>query len=411
MEKNNKNKIILIIADGIGDRPIKELEYKTPLEAANTPNLDRMAKEGINGTMHTVDRGIRPGSDIAHLLIFGYPYRKYYSGRGVFEVLGIGMELHHGDIAFRGNLATVEGGKIVDRRAGRMESSLIIPKKMTVEIEDVKFCLKPGSLHRVAVIMRGNGLTSNIQDIDPHELSAEPRRKISLDSSPESEKTERIVNEFIDYMSDFISKHPENVKRKKEGKPYSNFLLLRGAGKHMDVPPLSEKYHLKACCISGGGLYKGIAKYVGMDIIEVEGATGKLDTDLNAKIKEAIHQTKNYDLVFVHMKFADSLSEVGDFKGKKEFIERIDKSLAPILEMDNVIVFFSGDHSTPCKLQAHSGDPLPAVIWGPKEMIQTDKVERFGERPCQEGGMGHFNALNIMHKLLNISGKQKLLGA
>lgn len=404
-------KIILLIADGIGDRPIKELGFKTPLEFSNTPNLNRMAKDGITGLMHTIDRGIRPGSDIAHLLIFGYPYEKYYSGRGVFEVLGIDMDLKPGDIAFRANLATVEVGKITDRRAGRMESSEVIPKEITVEIEDVTFFLKPSVLHRVGVIMRGKGLTSNILDQDPHEVGAEPRRKLAKDTSPESEKTERILNKFLDHMADYLSKQEANVKRKEEGKPYSNAMLIRGAGEFMTVEPLDKKYHLKACCIAGGGLYKGLAKYVGMDIIDVEGATGRIDADLNNKVVEAIKKTNDYDLVFVHMKFADSLAEVGDFEGKKKFIEKIDTSLEPLFNEEDTIVFFSGDHSTPCKLQAHSGDPVPSLIWGPKEMILTDKIEEFGERACQSGGLGHFHALNIIHHLLNISGKQKLIGA
>ncbi|MBU0628996.1 MAG: 2,3-bisphosphoglycerate-independent phosphoglycerate mutase [Nanoarchaeota archaeon] len=404
-------KIILIIADGLGDRPIQEFGYKTPLESANKPILNQMAKEGITGLMHTIERGMRPGSDTAHLLIFGYPYKEYYSGRGVFEVLGIGMDLRPGDVAFRGNLATVENGIITDRRAGSMESYEVIPETMTVQIGDVTFILKPSVLHRVGVIMRGKGITSNILDLDPHKVGVAPRKKIAIESDIDSKRTEDILNKFSDYMADYLSKHPANLKRKSEGKPNSNYLLLRGAGQHMYVQPIHEKYNLRTCCIAGGGLYKGLAKYVGMDIIDVPGANARINTDLNAKIKAAIEQSKKYDLVFVHIKFADSLAEVGDFQDKKDFLEKIDSSLAPLLETKDTIVFFSGDHSTPCKMQAHSGDPVPSLIWGPPEMICTDKVKEFGERPCQGGGLGHFNGLDIIQNLLNLSGKQKLIGA
>jgi len=186
---------------------------------------------------------------------------------------------------------------------------------------------------------------------------------------------------------------------------------VRGAGEFTKAPSFKEKHGLKACCIAGAGLYKGLAKYVGMDIIEVKGANGKINSNLDGMAKEAIKQTKNYDLVFLHMKFADSLAEIGDYKGKKEFIERIDKSFAPFLKAKDTVIFLSGDHSTPCKMETHSGDPSPAFIWGPKEIIRTDKVNSFGERPCQEGGLGHFKGITLMNELLNLTNKQKLTGA
>ncbi|MEM0465360.1 MAG: 2,3-bisphosphoglycerate-independent phosphoglycerate mutase [Candidatus Pacearchaeota archaeon] len=404
-------KIIFVIADGLGDRPIKEFSFKTPLEVANTPNLDNLAKEGITGLMHTVDRGIRPGSDIAHLSLFGYDYQKYYPGRGVFEVLGIPMELKKGDIAFRGNLATIDDrGVIIDRRAGRIESSLLIPKRMKVNIEDVTFFLEPSVLHRVGVVMRGKNLTSDIYDIDPHEEGVTPNRKIAKNKSISSRRTEIILNKFMDYMHDYLSKNPENIKRKKQGLSYANFLNLRGPGEYKEAPSFLEKYGLKACCISGADLYKGIAKYLGMDVINVEGANGRIDTNLNAKINEAIRRLDSYDFIFVHMKFADSLAEIGDFEGKKKFIERIDVSLSPLLKLEDTVVFFSGDHSTSSKLKMHTGDPVPALIWGPKEMILRDKVENFGERACQEGGLGHFRGITLMNELFNIIGKQHLIG-
>ncbi|MDO8481419.1 MAG: 2,3-bisphosphoglycerate-independent phosphoglycerate mutase [Nanoarchaeota archaeon] len=403
-------KIVLIIADGLGDRPIAELGYQTPLEAATTPHLDRMAKEGICGQMHTIDVGVRPGSDVAHLHIFGYPMGEAYSGRGVFEVLGVGMDLQRGDIAFRGNLATMEGGKLKDRRAGRMSSSLVIEPGMKVQIEDVTFLLSPAVSHRVGVIMRGPGLTHDILDVDPHNTGEAPRRKLAKDTRKESQKTERVINAFVDHMAAYLCNHPKIKQLKAEGKPHGNFLSLRGAGEHIHLLSFKEKYGLTACCISGAGLYKGVARAVGMDILNVEGATGTLDTNLDAKVKACVEQLPKYDFVFVHMKFADSLAEVGDFKGKKVFIERIDKSLAPLLKMEDTVVFFSGDHSTACSLKAHSGDPVPAVFWGPRTVVRTDACTSFGERACQQGGMGHFKGLDVMQELLNLAGKQHLVG-
>ena len=215
-------KIIFIIIDGLGDRPIKELGNKTPLEKAKTPNLDYFAKKGITGLMHPLGRGIRPGSDAAHLTIFGYPVEKYYPGRGVFEALGYGLDLKKGDIALRGNLATVNKNKVViDRRAGRVDSKKFIKYLENIKIENTEFILKSGLGHRVAIVMRSkNKLSRYVSDNDPHKNGEKVRKITPLNKTEEAKRTARILNKFLIETERRLSGHSKKV----------NYLLLRGAG-------------------------------------------------------------------------------------------------------------------------------------------------------------------------------------
>lgn len=405
------NKAILIICDGLSDRPIDELGGKTPLEAAHTPNFDRLAKNGINGLMHTIDVGIRPGSDVAHMSIFGYDPYKYYTGRGPFEVSGIGMDFKAGDIALRGNFATVDQALIItDRRAGRVDNTqALIDALRQIKIPGVKVILKKGVGHRVAVIIRGKNLSSAISDNDPHLIGLKAQTVYPSDKKPQSKKTAKSVNEFLEKAHEVLKNHEFNKKREQSGIPAANYLLLRGAGEIPSLIPFSQKYGLKAACIAGAGLYKGIGKMIGMKVIEVSGTTGKMDTNVKNKIKTAISALKEYDFVFVHIKAADSLSEDGNFEGKKEFIEKIDREIKPLLSLKDTFVIITADHTTSSALKIHTSDPVPVVIWG--KGVRTDHVDSFGERSAAGGKLGFIRGEHLMKIIIDLMGKAPLYGA
>jgi len=405
--------IIFIILDGLGDRPIKELNWQTPLEAAQTPNLDAMAQFGITGLIHTIERGIRPGSDVAHLSILGYDPRHYYSGRGPFEASGYGIQLQSGDIAFRGNLATTNDKFIVvDRRAGRIESSEPFAKLLNgIEIDQVKVIAKAGLNHRIAVVLRGPGLSDQITDVDPHLVNKPVLRCQPKNDSSQAKFTAAIVNKLIDHAHKLFKEHPLNKKRVKNKQPPANYLLVRGAGKLMNFKSFFEVYGLKSACIAGAGLYKGIARILGMEITDVSGANGKPDSNIVGKIKKAIELTKTYDFIFVHIKATDSLAEDGKFAEKMHFIEKIDDAIAPLLPFvknRRLIVSVTGDHTTASDLRIHTADEVPILVAG--FGVRTDHVEKFGERPCQRGGLGHIQGRNLIDFLINLRGESHLYG-
>lgn len=405
------NKVLLIICDGLSDRPIYELGGKTPLEAAVKPNLDKLTKQGLTGVMHTIDIGVRPGSDVAHLALFGYDIKKYYTGRGVFEAAGYGMDLQKGDVALRANFATVDKNlTIIDRRAGRIEHTSELVKLLNdKEIGGVKIFVKKGVGHRTAVVLRGKNLDGRITDVDLHKKDIKVAKAKARIKNKNAEKTAKVVNKFVEYSHEVLSKHQINKKRVKKGLFPANILLVRGAGSLTDIPSFFEKYGFKACCIAGAGLYKGIAKLLGMDLIHVKGATGKPDTNIKAKIKAALTAFGEYDFVFVHIKGADNLAEDGNFLGKKKFIEKIDKALSPLLSKKDMLLVLTADHTTSSYLKIHTADPVPVLIAG--KNLHTDHVLTFGERSVSSGKLGHIQGKHLMSLILDFLGRAPLFGA
>ncbi len=399
-------KILLIIIDGLGDRPLPQLKNKTPLEAAKTPNLDWLAKKGVSGLMESFlfPRDKYPTSAGAHIALFGY--LDYFLRRGPYEVTGIGMKMREEDIAFRGNFATVDSNlRVIDRRAGRITYTKPLIKSLSgIKIEGVKFLIKESYGHRVGLIMRGKGLSSNISKSDPKKVGEKAKKIIPLDYNPpttqykEAAFTAKVLNRFLEKAYQILKEHPLNKKRKKQGLLPANYLLVRGAGKFKKVPSFKKRYNLKACCIAGGGLYKGIAKILGMDLIKVKGATGFANTNLKEKILRAKRALKKYDFIFLHIKATDTFSHDGDFAGKKEFIEKIDKNLIPLLNLKNALIVVTADHSTCCSLKRHCLEPIPILIYGKGQ----DSVKEFSEKACQKGKFGKFPQLELMPKILSL---------
>ena len=398
----------------MGDLPVKEFDYRTPLQAASTPNVDRLAKNGVTGIVYVLGKGIRPNSDEAHLTLFGFNLKKDYPGRGPIEAAGLGIKLEHGDVAIRANLATVDKElRVKDRRAGRIEDTSPFTKELDgIKIDGVKFIVKSGTGHRVIIVMRSKGLSDKISNSDVHYVTEDKvvedwlDNKVNpikpVDNTKEAKFTAEVLQKFLEKSHEILEKNPLNDKREKQGKLRGNYLLTRGPGYFKKLKSFKEKYHLKACCIAGAGLYKGLGAIAGMDLIKVKGATGLPNTNVKAKIDAAKKQIKKYDFVFVHIKPTDIYGENGDCKGKKNFIEKIDKAIDN-LDKINVLIVITADHSTPCSHKDHSADPVPILISGGN--INPDSVGKFNDIDCRKGSLGVMNGSEVMRKVIEISKK------
>ncbi len=378
------------------------------MERARTPNLDELARRGATGLMDPIAPGVRPGSDTAHLSIFGYDPYKVYTGRGSFEALGIGMDVRPGDVCFRANFATVEerDGKLIvlDRRAGRLAEGKELEKVLAgldLSRFGVQAFFRASTEHRGALVLRGEGLSAAVSDTDPHETGVEVAEAEPLTEDEAARRTAEILNEITRQAYELLKDHPVNRKRIQEGKPPGNIILLRGAAVMPHLVTIPQKYGIKGACIAGGALYKGVARAAGLEVLEVPGATGDLKTDLVAKAEAALKALEDYDLVFVHIKGTDNAGHDQDPQAKTGFIERIDReffgTLLEGLDLGSVNLAFSGDHTTPIDYGDHTPDPVPVLFVGPS--IRPDRVERFGERAAAEGGLGRFSG-NLVPQLL-----------
>ncbi|MCE7749625.1 MAG: 2,3-bisphosphoglycerate-independent phosphoglycerate mutase [Candidatus Heimdallarchaeota archaeon] len=398
-------KLLFVVMDGLGDRPISEFGGQTPLEYAKTPNMDKLASLGMNGLLHVIAPGVTPGSDTAHLALFGVDPYEYYTGRGPFEASGIGLVVKEGDIAFRTNFATINSeGIITDRRAGRIREGTDQLAKLFegLEIDGIKILLEAGTEHRAALILRGDGLSDKVSENDPHVERKEPLEFKPLDESPEAEKTARVLTSLVMKARTILNDAELNKKRVEESLLPANYLLIRGAGKVPKLPNFEEEYCLETACIAGGGLYKGVCRMLGMHIIEDSRLSGGTTTDLSAKFEITQNALNDYDFVFTHVKGTDNYSHDGKYKEKSEFIERVDKELYRFLPENyegDLVVMITGDHSTPCSFKDHSADPVPILIYSPD--CRRDKVEKFGESYAVDGSLGHILGKHIMGIALN----------
>jgi 2,3-bisphosphoglycerate-independent phosphoglycerate mutase len=389
-------KIILIVIDGLGDEPIPQLGNKTPLEAAKTPNFDFLVKNGVCGlVLPWHEKGKLPTSEDAHLAIFGFDPKKSNPGRGVLEVLGIGERVKKEDLCFRGNFATIdENLTIIDRRAERIENTEVLIKSLNkIKIKGVKVIVKKAFGHRIGIIFRGENLSANVSSNDPKKVG------VKVLKIKGQKRTVKILEEFLEKARAVLENHPENRKRIREGKLPANYILLRGAGKLKEIKSFKEKYGLKAAFIAGGTLYKGIGRYLGMEEIKVKGADGTIKTNLKGKFLAAKRATQNYDFIFLHIKACDNLAEDGKFLEKKEFIEKIDQNLKPILNLKNALVVVTGDHSTCSLKKNHCTLPNPILICGAKK----DGCKKFSERECKKGRLGILKQINLMKKIFTLT--------
>ncbi len=392
----NGNKIILLVMDGIGGLPN---EFgKTEIEAAYTPNLDDVVKDSITGIADPVSLGITPGSGPGHLAIFGYDPIKWEIGRGVLAALGIGFPIKKGDVAARGNFATFdENGKVIDRRAGRISTELC--KKLTEkirkninEINGIKIFVEPVMDYRFVVIFRGEGLSGEVSDTDPQITGVLPLKATAL--KKEAEKTADIVNKFIERVIETIKdEHP------------ANGILLRGFSEYPDIPKMSEVYGLNPAAIATYPMYKGLAKLVGMNILEVNGM------EIENEVETLKKNYDKFDFFYFHVKKTDSYGEDGNFDAKVHLIEEVDRKVIPeLLSLKPSVLAITGDHSTPSVMKQHSFHGVPFVLYS--KNARPDRAEYFSEREIgTKGGLGRFEAKNEIVLMLSHAMKLKKFGA
>jgi 2,3-bisphosphoglycerate-independent phosphoglycerate mutase len=415
MDNTNTHKGLLLLGDGLGDRLVPELGDRTPLEAARTPTLDRLAREGETGLLDPIAPGIRAGSDTAHLSILGYDPFTYYTGRGPFEAMGIGLDVQPGDVAFRCNFSTVNSDMVVvDRRAGRINEGTVELARAVdgLQIEDVTCLYKESIAHRGALVLRGAGLGVHVTDVDPHADGEKILEARAIDPDDEaSAKTARILNAFVHRSYEILNDNPVNEKRRANGLHPANIILPRGIGPAPKLSSFSERTGLKGACIVEVGLVKGIGKYVGLDVIDVPGATGGVDTDTEAIGRAVIDAFKDHDFVLCNVKGPDIAGHDMNPAAKVEIIEKIDAMTKQILDAVPApfTIFVSGDHCTPVTYGDHTGEAVPFLFWGPA--TRADDTETFGERACGRGSMHRISGRDVVPILTSLMGVQEKFGA
>ena len=392
------DKIVLLVMDGLGGLPM-DADGKTELEAANTPNLDRMAAEGSTGLSVPIRPGIEPGSGPAHLSLFSYDPIKYEIGRGVLEALGIGFELGPNDLAARGNFATADAdGVITDRRAGRIpnEECIRLSAKLQEATGDAlpgyEVFVKPVKEHRFVLVIRGEGLGGQLTETDPLQTGKKPLPVTDESGTPEGAHTAALVNKWVDKARAVLADEPK-----------ANSLNLRGLAKDPGLPRFPDIYGMRAAAIAVYPMYKGVAQLVGMDIIKFDGDRPEHEIDALERVWD------DYDFFFIHIKKTDSYGEDGNFDAKAHEIEAVDAVMPRILALNPGAVIVTGDHSTPAKLRKHSWHPVPTLLWSPRAM--PDQAQTFGERACASGHFGVFHATTLLPQAMAHAGRLKRFGA
>jgi 2,3-bisphosphoglycerate-independent phosphoglycerate mutase len=386
-------KTLLFVMDGLGGLPGSN--RMTELEEAATPNMDRLAAEGVCGLHSAVAPGVTPGSGPAHLGLFGYDPLRYDVGRGVLAALGTGEALSPADVAARGNFCTVDAeGRVADRRAGRIPTEecarLCDLLRDGVDLGDTDFLIKPVKEYRFLLVLKGTGLGPDLDDTDPQETGREPLAPRALNK--DSEHTAAVVADFV-----------EQAQRVLADQDPANMVLLRGFSSKPEWPLLPDVYSMRAACVAAYPMYRGVSRLVGMDVVDVEGG---FEQELDAL--EAAWN--DHDFFFLHYKKTDSAGEDGDFQRKTSLLEEVDALLPRILSLGPDVFCLTGDHSTPAVMRSHSWHPVPVCIRG--RHVRPDRVTVFSERDCALGGLGpHFPSTQLMPQLMAHAGRLRKFGA
>jgi 2,3-bisphosphoglycerate-independent phosphoglycerate mutase len=416
--------MLYVLLDGVGDLPHPDLDGKTPLEAANTPTLDKIASNGAIGEVISVGKGIAPESDIAVFNMLGYKFKHAdYAGRGVIEAIGIGIDFKNGDLALRGNYSTLDDKQvIVDRRAGRhikKEDADGVAKEIEQKIKlsspDVSVVVAPTIGHRVTVRIRKESqkLSSRITNTDPAYSNIggmgvakavgdflKIEKCLPLEDTEDSKFTANLVNEFSEKSIDIMKESQINKKRQSENKKALSCILLRDAGnKYLDVIPINEKYGMNFSCIVDMPVELGISEVLKMKAFEAGGLT---DYEEKAKVAAKAMETQNS--IYVHLKGPDEFGHDGDAIGKMKNIEEIDerffKTLVENIDSSKVAIIISADHSTPCINKGHSDDPVPVVVSG--DFIKKDGTTRMTEEQAKKGSIGLLQGAEVVSKSLEL---------
>jgi 2,3-bisphosphoglycerate-independent phosphoglycerate mutase len=403
-------KFILVVGDGMADYPLDELGNKTPLQAAFKPNMDSIAAQGQSGLIKNVPDELSPGSDVAICSVLGYDPRIYCTGRGPLEAPSRGIKLGKSDTAYRCNIITEKDGAIADYSAGHIttaEASELIDavNKAFGKVGKIEFY--PGLDYRHFLILRNFPNPQLIQCTPPHDAIGVAVSEVMPKAiQPQAEETAHLLRDLIDGSRDILRSHPVNVTREKAGKHPGNLIWPWGGGKKPSMPTLKEKYGIKSAVISAVDLIKGIGTYAGMEIINVEGATGLANTNYEGKADAAIEALKTNDFVFVHVEAPDEAGHCKDTALKVKTIEDLDKRLLgrilnKVKEPYSIAIL--PDHPTPIKIGTHSRDPVPFAIKSP--FLKPDGVKKFDEFSAKKGAFGQVEN-NYLISLLISSAKR-----
>ena len=420
--------MVYVLLDGVGDLPHPNLVGKTPLDAASTPNLDRLAKNGTMGQVITVGKGIAPESDIAVFNMLGYKFKHDdYAGRGVVEAIGIGIDFKDGDLALRGNFATLnDDGVIIDRRAGRkiekQDTETVsneIEEKIKFSDENATAIITPTIGHRLVIRIRSNcTLSSNISNTDPAYVRVagmgiakavtdflKIEKCLPLDEESHTKLASKLVNELTEQSLDIMKKSKVNERRKENDKKLLNGILLRDAGNiYPKVTPINDLHSMKFSCIVDMPVEIGISEILKMKTYDAGGLT-----DYEEKAKVAAKAMDEQNAVYVHLKGPDEFGHDGDAQGKMENIEEIDKrffgTLLDNIDSSKVAVIVSADHSTPCINKGHSADPVPLLISG--DMVTNDDTQRFTEIEAKKGRIELIDGAQVITTGIDVIKSQK----
>ncbi len=382
------SKILMLVADGLGGVP-QVGTRRSELETARVTNLNRLAQESAGGLSLPVAPGITPGSGPGHLALFGYDPLKYIIGRGALEAIGIEMELKPGDVAARGNFATVDGdGNLTDRRAGRIASELAAPlaeKLDKIKVTGVEVAVQHVKDYRFVLRLRGQGLSDEVTETDPQRTGVAPLAVTARAKAAAATKTAKAANAFVEAAREAL----------KDDAP-ANAVLLRGWSTAPALPSFGESYCLNPAAIAAYPMYRGLASIVGMKVLK----TGE---DFASEVETLREHWDEHDFFFLHYKPTDAAGEDGDFDKKKKAIEALDEFLPSLTDLKPDVFILAGDHSTPSIMASHSWHPVPFILRS--KWTAGEGVDRFNERDLHRGSLGQFEAKHIMSLALAHAGK------
>jgi 2,3-bisphosphoglycerate-independent phosphoglycerate mutase len=404
---------LIIILDGLGDRPIPDLDGATPLEAAHTPNMDELVSRGRCGLVDPLYPGVPVSTHTGAGVLFGINTRDaFLLPRGPVEAAGTGLPIMPGDIALRCNFATLKAGadglEVIDRRAGRIHADTdeLAEALQDITLEDgFSASVRPATGHRAVMRLSGPGPLPVVSDTDPGS-GALPARVLTchtLDTdNPLGEQTANAINTFIRHAHARLNEHPVNRKRVKQGVLPANGIITRGAGCISKLHNIIHHIGLSTALVAGERTITGLAQLSNFAVISRPEFTSMADTSLESKVSATLAALQDHDLVYLHVKAPDIFSHDRDPQGKKTFLEKVDAALAPLLEQD-IVIGLSADHSTDSNTGRHCGDPVPSLVYAPNG--RRDQCHEFGETQCITGGLGRISSRALLLTVLDEMGR------
>ncbi|MGV8094115.1 MAG: cofactor-independent phosphoglycerate mutase [Mangrovibacterium sp.] len=399
-------KYIIVLGDGMADEPLEDYGGKTPLQMANIPEIDRLAKLGRCGRLVTVPERMPPGSEIANMSLLGYDVENVFEGRGTLEAASMGVKLEKGDLALRCNLLCIEGKHLKNHSAGHIsnEESHILIDFLNEKLGSARITFYKGVSYRHLLVIRGGN--KQLDCTPPHDVPGQPFKDHLVKArTAEAEETADLLNYLIFRSMEILPFHPVNQKRRNAGKDVANSIWPWSPGYKPEMPTLKEMFGIeRSAVISAVDLIQGIGVYAGMDVIKVDGATGLYDTNYEGKARATINALKDHDLVYLHIEASDEAGHEGNVALKTRTIEFLDQRVVKYLvaetaKMDEpVAIAVLPDHPTPCATTVHTKDPVPFLIYKPG--ISPDAVETYDEFSVEQGSYGLLHGDEFMKALL-----------